>query len=58
VLDDMERVLYTKGEVVVQTDGQKIRAYAYVWKGGKDELGSEPWSMEHYLKESGLHWQM
>jgi gamma-glutamylcyclotransferase (GGCT)/AIG2-like uncharacterized protein YtfP len=54
-LDDMERVLYTRKEVVVQTtDGQRHRAYAYVWKGGEDELGSEPWDAGCYLKAAGL----
>jgi gamma-glutamylcyclotransferase (GGCT)/AIG2-like uncharacterized protein YtfP len=38
-LDDMERVLYTKKEVLVETtDGLRHRAYTYVWKGRDDEL--------------------
>lgn len=54
-LDDMERVLYRRKEVEVQTtDGRRHRAYAYVWKGREDELGSEPWDIEYYLKAAGL----
>jgi len=54
-LDDMERVSYTRKEVLVQTaDGQKHLAYAYVWHGGENELSSEPWDIGRYLKEAGL----
>lgn len=54
-LDDMERILYTRKEVLVQTaDGQKHLAYAYVWHGGENELSSEPWDIGRYLKEAGL----
>ena len=45
-LDDMERALYTRKEVLVQTaNGQRHRAYTYVWKAGEDELGSELWDI-------------
>jgi len=55
-LDDMERVLYAKEKVLVQaTDGQSRPAYTYIWKGRQDELGSEPWDIEFYLKETGLN---
>ncbi|KIM89170.1 hypothetical protein PILCRDRAFT_214530 [Piloderma croceum F 1598] len=41
-LDDMERVLYTKKEVLVETtNGLKHRAYTFVWNGRDDELDSD-----------------
>jgi gamma-glutamylcyclotransferase (GGCT)/AIG2-like uncharacterized protein YtfP len=54
-LDDMERVMYTRQEVAVQTtDSQRRRAYTYVWKGGEDELDFEPWDTGCYLKVAWL----
>jgi gamma-glutamylcyclotransferase (GGCT)/AIG2-like uncharacterized protein YtfP len=51
-LDDMESALYTREIVRVRaSDGCEREAYAYVWKGREDELTSDPWDIDTFIKE-------
>ncbi len=51
-LHAVERMLYDRTEVELQIEGQPFlqKAYTYVWRGSVDELSTEPWDLEDFVR--------